>query len=72
MPTNLTPIVGMKNYNKKKRRWDGVVCQAVRYDDGSEKLIVYDVMCADTEHELSILLDTSIQDRPWDKGLTQG
>jgi len=67
MTTALTPIVGMTNYNKKKQRWDGVVCQAVRYDDGAERVIVYDAMTAPTEHELSILLETSIQDKPWEK-----
>ena len=65
MPTELTPIVGMKNWNKKKKRWDGVVCQAMRYDDGDEKVIVYDVMHAPTENKLSELLDESIKTKPW-------
>jgi hypothetical protein len=53
MPTELTPIVGMKNWNKKKKRWDGVVCQAMRYDDGAEQIIIYDVMHAPTENALA-------------------
>ncbi len=43
MTTPAGPIVGMKNWNKKKKRWDGVVCQIVKDDAGKEGILVLDV-----------------------------
>ena len=61
----LAPVLGIKNYNKKKKRWDGVVCQAQCDDNGKETVVIFDVMHAPTENELSKLLQTSIDTKPW-------
>ena len=59
------PIVAMKNWNKKKRRWDGVVCQVIVDETGKEKVMVYDVMCAEHEIDLEEMLQNSMNTKPW-------
>lgn len=65
MTEPVTPIVGMVNWNDRKNRWDGVVCQVVKDSKGKESILVLDVMHAETEDELSQLLEQSIATRPW-------
>ena len=65
MTTPASPIVGMKNWNKKKKRWDGVVCQIVKDADGKESILVLDVMTAEHEIDLSEKLQESIATKPW-------
>lgn len=64
--TPLTPTVAMKNWNEKKRRWDGVICQAFRYPDGSEGIVVYDVGTAKTESELDVWAEGALEARAWE------
>lgn len=61
----LTHVVGMKNWNEKKRRWDGVICQAVKYDDDSEGIVIFDVMCQRTEKRLDEEIEVSLTAKPW-------
>lgn len=65
MTTPAGPIVGMKNWNKKKKRWDGVVCQIVKDDAGKEGILVLDVMSAEHEIDLSEKIAESIATKPW-------
>lgn len=65
--TAASEIVGMKNWDDKKRRWCGVICQ-VRLDDaGKEFVQVYDVMSAETQVEIDDSIKQSIATRPWEK-----
>lgn len=65
MTTPLSDIVGIKNWNQRKKRWDGVVCQVVKDHAGKESILVLDVMTAKTEDELSEALQKSIATKPW-------
>lgn len=60
-----SPIVGMKNWNAKKKRWDGVVCQVVTDEAGKESILVLDVMTSDDEDDLSAQLAKSIETKSW-------
>jgi hypothetical protein len=61
----LTHILPMKDWNAVKRCWVGTVCQVVRYDDGTEGIIVFDAMHARTEQALDNELRLSMRTRPW-------
>ena len=61
----LTHILQMKDWNAAKRKWIGTVCQAVRYDDGSEGIVVFDVVSAKTVQALDDELHLSMSTRPW-------
>lgn len=65
MTTPASPIVGMINWNKKKKRWDGVVCQIVKDEAGKESILVLDVMTSDDETDLEAQLAKSIETKPW-------
>jgi len=61
----LTHILQMKDWNAAKRCWVGTVCQVVRYDDGTEGIVVFDAMHAKTEQALNDELRLSMTTRPW-------
>jgi len=61
----LTRILQMKDWNAAKRCWVGTVCQVVRYDDGTEGIVVFDAMHAKTEQALNDELRLSMTTRPW-------
>jgi hypothetical protein len=60
----LTHILPMKNWSAAKRCWVGTVCQVVRYDDGTEGIVVFDAMNAKTEQALDDELRLSMTTRP--------
>lgn len=62
----LTPIVAMKDWNDEKQRWIGTICQAFRYPDGTEGIVVYDVESAETQVEIDDWARESMRDKPWD------
>lgn len=65
--TPLTGIVGMKDWNDEEQCWIGTVCQAFRYPDGTEGIVVYDVGRAETQVEIDDWARNSIATRPWDR-----
>jgi hypothetical protein len=67
----LTHILAMKDWNAAKRKWIGTICQAVRYEDGTEGIVVLDVMSAKTEEALDEELHLSMVLRPWLKDAEQ-
>lgn len=62
----LTGIVAMKDWDDGKQRWIGTVCQAFRYPDGTEGIVVYDVGSAETQVEIDDWARHSIKTRPWE------
>jgi hypothetical protein len=65
MTTATSSILGVKNFDKKTKRWIGVVCQIVADGDGKESIMVLDCMAADHEIDLDTKLEESIRDKPW-------
>lgn len=63
----LTSIVAMKDWNDGKQCWIGTVCQAFRYADGTEGIVVYDVGRADTQVEIDDWARTSLRDKLWER-----
>ena len=63
--TPVCDIVGIRNWNDKKQRWDGVVCQVMKDHKGREFVEVYDVLSADTKVEIDDLIAQSIRTKPW-------
>ena len=63
----LTDIVAMKVWNDKKRCWIGTICQAFKYSDGTEGIVVYDVGRAETQIEIDDWACDSLETKPWEK-----
>ncbi len=63
----LTGIVAMKYWNDTKQRWIGTVCQAFRYKDGAEGIVVYDVGSAETQVEIDDWARRSMAEKPWER-----
>lgn len=62
----LTGVVAMKDWNDEKQCWIGTVCQAFRYPDGTEGIVVYDVGSAETQVEIDDWARHSIRTKPWE------
>ena len=60
-----TDIVGMKNWNDEKQRWDGVICQVRRDDNGKEFIQIYDVGTAETQVGINDWIKETLIMRPW-------
>jgi hypothetical protein len=63
----LTEIVAMKAWNDEKQCWIGTVCQAFRYLDGTEGIVVYDVGRAETQVEIDDWARESLATKPWQR-----
>lgn len=59
-------ILGMKNWNDKKQRWDAVICQVRKDDDGKEFVQIYDVGHAETQVEVEDWIRNCLATKPWE------
>jgi hypothetical protein len=67
----LTGVVAMKDWNDEKQYWIATVCQAFRYADGTEGIVVYDVGHAETQVEIDDWTRNSLATKPWENELTR-
>jgi hypothetical protein len=66
MATPTGEIVGVKNWSDERQCWVVAICQVTREADGSEKVYLLDIECADTQVEIDDWIRQSIATRPWE------